>query len=162
MNKAIITGNLGADPEVRYTQSGQAVCTLRVATNERWNDANGNRVEHTEWHRVVLWGARAENAQKYLVKGSKVAVEGRLRTREWQDQNGITRYTTEINADNVEYLDSRGINRQQPGQVPPPPNQEPSSNQVPPPPNQAHTPYQVPQPQNQIPDPGQELGDVPF
>lgn len=104
VNKAIIIGNLGADPEVRFTQSGTAVGNLRIATNERWTDKNGQSQERTEWHRVVVFGKTAENCQKYLSKGRQVYVEGRLQTNEWQDKDGNKRYTTEIVASNITFL----------------------------------------------------------
>lgn len=96
MNKVILTGNLGADPEVRYTQNGTAVATFSVATTERWKDKDGNKQESTEWHRIVVWNRLAEIAGEYLTKGAKVLVEGKLITRKWQDQEGNNRYTTEV------------------------------------------------------------------
>ena len=104
MNKAIIIGNLGADPEVRYTQGGSPVANLSIATNEKWNDKSGKTQERTEWHRVVVFGATAENCAKYLTKGRQVAVEGRIQTKEWEDRDGNKRYTTEIVASNVTFL----------------------------------------------------------
>jgi single-strand DNA-binding protein len=94
-NKLTIVGYLGADPEVRYTTSGTAVCNFRVATSERWVK-DGETQEHTEWHRIVVWGKSGENAEKYLRKGSLVLCEGQLRTRPWEDRDGATRYTTEV------------------------------------------------------------------
>ncbi len=109
VNKVILIGNLGADPEVRYTQAGSAVANLRLATSEQWRDRNtGESQERTEWHRVVFFGKLAEIVQQYLRKGSKIYVEGRLQTRKWQDQAGQDRYTTEIVADAMQMLDSRG------------------------------------------------------
>lgn len=97
INKVIIVGNLGNDVEIRYTQSGQAVATLSVATSESWTDKNsGQKQEQTEWHRVAVFGKLAEIANQYLHKGSKVYVEGKLKTRKWQDKQGNDRYTTEI------------------------------------------------------------------
>ena len=110
VNKAIIVGNLGADPEVRYTQSNTAVATLSVATSERYKDNTGEWKENTEWHRIVAWGRTAEIAQEYLRKGSKIYVEGPIQTRQWQDSEGQTRYTTEIKALTMRMLDSRGDN----------------------------------------------------
>ncbi len=107
LNKVMIIGHLGADPELRYTQSGSPVATLRVATDESYTDKDGNRVERTEWHRIVVFQRSAENCNQYLRKGSLVYVEGRLTTRKWQDQNGQDRYTTEIRADRVQFLDRR-------------------------------------------------------
>ena len=107
VNKVILVGNLGANPEVRYTQGGQAVANLRIATTERWNDKSGQKQEHTEWHRVVLFGKLGEIASQYLVKGRQVYIEGRIQTRQWQDQQGQKRYTTEIVATNMQMLGSR-------------------------------------------------------
>ncbi|WP_077072457.1 single-stranded DNA-binding protein [Mailhella massiliensis] len=107
LNKVMIIGHLGADPELRYTQSGSPVTTLRVATDESYTDKDGNRVERTEWHRIVVFQRAAENCNQYLRKGSLVYVEGKLSTRKWQDQNGQDRYTTEIRADRVQFLDRR-------------------------------------------------------
>jgi single-strand DNA-binding protein len=108
VNKVILVGNLGANPEMRFTQGGQAVANLRLATTERWTDRNGQKQEATEWHRVVVWGKQAEIVGQYLTKGRQVFVEGRIRTRQWQDQGGQKRYTTEIVAQNVQMLGSRG------------------------------------------------------
>ena len=96
LNKVILVGNLGADPDVRSMQSGDKVANLSIATSERWNDRDGNRQERTEWHRVVLFGKVAEVAERYLKKGAKVLIEGQLQTRKWQDQNGQDRYSTEV------------------------------------------------------------------
>jgi single-strand DNA-binding protein len=109
INKVILIGNLGADPEVRYTQSNSAVCNLSVATSEQWRDKQtGEQRENTEWHRVVLFARLGEIAGEYLRKGSKVYIEGRLQTRKWQDQNGQDKYTTEIVANEMQMLDGRG------------------------------------------------------
>lgn len=108
LNKAMIIGRLGQDPEVRYTQSNTAVATLNVATNERFKDRNGELQERTEWHRVVAWGRTAEICQEYLKKGSQVYIEGPIQTREWEDKDGQKRYTTEIKALTMTMLDSRG------------------------------------------------------
>lgn len=107
INKAIIIGNLGADPELRTTSGGQSVCELRVATNERFKAKDGEWQERTEWHRIILWGRDAENASKFLAKGRRVYVEGRIQTREWTTQQGEKRYTTEIVAQAIKFLDSR-------------------------------------------------------
>jgi single-strand DNA-binding protein len=104
VNKAIVLGNLGRDPELRQTASGKAVATLRIATNEQWTDQSGERQERTEWHSVVVWGRQAENCNQYLKKGRTVYVEGRLQTRKWQDKDGHDRYTTEIVADRVQFI----------------------------------------------------------
>lgn len=109
INKVIIIGNLGADPEVRYMPSGAAVTNIRVATSEGWKDKqSGEMQERTEWHRIVFFNRLAEIASEYLRKGSKVYVEGSLRTNKWQDQSGNERYTTEIIANSMQMLDSKG------------------------------------------------------
>lgn len=108
VNKVIIVGNLGNDPEMRTMPNGEAVANISVATSESWTDKNtGERREQTEWHRIVFYRRQAEVCGQYLRKGSKVYVEGRLRTRKWQDQNGQDRYTTEIQGDVLQMLDSR-------------------------------------------------------
>ncbi len=109
VNKVILIGNLGKDPDVRYSPSGSAVTNITVATSETWKDKNtGEQKEKTEWHRVVFFNRLAEIAGEYLKKGSKVYIEGRLQTRKWQDQSGNDRYTTEIVANEMQMLDSRG------------------------------------------------------
>ena len=108
INKVILIGNLGADPELRYTQSGTAVATLSVATSRKWKDKENNPQEETEWHRVIVWAQSAEFCSNYLSKGSKVYVEGRLQTRKWQDQSGNDKYTTEIIANTIQNLTPRG------------------------------------------------------
>jgi single-strand DNA-binding protein len=100
----MVLGNLGRDPELRHTQAGKAVATLRVATNEAWTDQSGERQERTEWHSIVVWGRQAENCNQYLKKGRSVFVEGRLQTRKWQDRDGNDKYTTEIVADRVQFV----------------------------------------------------------
>ncbi|HET7028637.1 MAG TPA: single-stranded DNA-binding protein [Candidatus Limnocylindrales bacterium] len=107
LNKAMIIGNLGRDPEMRYTPSGQAVTQFTVAVNRNYKDQNGDWQEETEWFRVVAWAALAERTAEYLRKGRKVYVEGRLQTRNWEDQNGQKRYTTELIANTVTPLDPR-------------------------------------------------------
>jgi single-strand DNA-binding protein len=107
LNKVMLIGNLGADPEMRYTQSNQAVCNFRIATTDVWNDKNGQKQERTEWHRIVVWGRPAEACGNYLKKGRPVFIEGRIQTREWEDKDGNKRYTTEIVADRVQFLGSR-------------------------------------------------------
>jgi len=107
LNKAMIIGRLGQDPEVRYTQSNTAVATLSVATNERYKDSNGEWQERTEWHRVVAWGRLAEICQQYLKKGSQVYIEGPIQTQQWEDREGQKRYTTEIKALTMTMLDSK-------------------------------------------------------
>lgn len=108
INKVILIGNLGRDPELRYTQGGSAVTNFSVATNERWKDKDGNNQERTEWHRVIVWGRSAENCAQYLQKGSTVYVEGRLQTNEWEDKEGIKRKTTEVIARDVQFMSNRG------------------------------------------------------
>lgn len=107
VNKVILVGNLGRDPELRYIQSGQAVANFSLATNERWRDKEGNNQERTEWHRIVVWGKSAENCAQYLKKGRSVYIEGKLQTREWEDREGNKRTTTEINAQTVQFLGGR-------------------------------------------------------
>ena len=110
VNKVILVGNLGADPETRYTSSGSAVTNLRLATTDSWRDKqSGELQERTEWHRIVFFNRLSEIAAEYLRKGSKVYVEGSLRTRKWQDQSGQDRYTTEIVAQEMQMLDSRNM-----------------------------------------------------
>ncbi len=108
VNKVILIGNLGADPETRYLPSGDAVTNIRIATTETWKDKGGEKQEHTEWHRIAFFGKQAEIAGEYLKKGSPVYVEGRIRTRKWQDKDGQDRYSTEIVADRMQLLGSRG------------------------------------------------------
>ncbi len=107
VNKVILVGNLGRDPELRYIPSGQAVANFTLATNDRWRDKEGNNQERTEWHRIVVWGKSAENCAQYLQKGRSVYIEGRLQTREWEDKDGNKRYTTEINASTVNFIGPR-------------------------------------------------------
>jgi len=107
VNKAILVGNLGRDPELRYTASGQPVCTFSLATTENWVK-EGKREERTEWHRIVVWGKAAENCANYLAKGRQVYIEGRIQTNEWEDKEGQKRKTTEINAQTVQFLGNRG------------------------------------------------------
>ena len=107
INKVILVGNLGQDPEVRYTPAGAAVTTISVATTEAWNDKDGNKQERTEWHRVVFFRRLAEIAGEYLKKGSQVYIEGQLRTNKWQDKSGNDRYTTEIIANEMQMLGGR-------------------------------------------------------
>jgi single-strand DNA-binding protein len=108
VNKVIIVGNLGRDPEVRYLPEGGAITNISVATTDTWKDKSGEKQERTEWHRVAFFGKLAEIAGEYLKKGSQVYVEGALRTRKWQDKEGKERYTTEIVADRMQMLGSRG------------------------------------------------------
>ena len=107
VNKAILVGNLGRDPELRHTPNGQAVVNFTLATSETWTDKSGERQERTEWHRIVVWGKTAEMCNQYLSKGRTVYVEGRIQTREWEDKDGNKRYTTEINANTVNFIGPR-------------------------------------------------------
>ncbi len=109
LNKVMIIGRLGRDPELRYSASGTPMANLRIATDESYTDRDGNKVERTEWHTVVVFQRQAENCANYLGKGSLVFVEGSLQTRKWQDQQGQDRYTTEIKAQRVQFLDRRGV-----------------------------------------------------
>lgn len=104
VNKAILVGNLGKDPEVRYLEGGTAVANFPLATSESYKDKSGNRVDQTEWHNIVVWRGLAEVAEKYLKKGMQVYIEGKIKTRSWQDKEGNKRYTTEIVADNLTIL----------------------------------------------------------
>ena len=108
VNKVILIGNLGADPEIRFLPSGQPVANLRLATNEKWKGQDGNMQERTEWHRVVVFGKQAELCKEYLSKGRQVYLEGRIQTRKWNDKEGRERFTTEIVAQNVRFLGGRG------------------------------------------------------
>lgn len=107
LNKVMLIGRLGRDPEIRYTQSGQAVANFSIATDETYMGKDGQKVEKTEWHKIVVWGKQAEFCGNYLTKGRLIYVEGKIETRKWQDQNGQDRYSTEIKADRVQGLDSR-------------------------------------------------------
>lgn len=113
VNKVLIVGHLGRDPEIRQTESGDAVSTLSVATSEVWRDKqSGEKRERTEWHRIILWGKQAETAEQYLQKGSLAAFEGSLQTRKWQDQHGVDKYTTEIKCFRLTLLSSNSANGQ--------------------------------------------------
>lgn len=131
VNKVILIGNLGKDPEVRHLESGATVANFSIATSESYTDRNtGQRVDNTDWHNIVLWRGLAEIAEKYLKKGHKVYVEGKLRTRSWQDKDGNTRYTTEVVGDNMTML-SRADNAQQENQQYPPTKEEVKSDPLP-------------------------------
>ena len=128
LNKVMIIGNLGADPDTRYLPSGSAVTNLSVATSERWKDKeSGEQKERTEWHRVSLFNRTAEVAAEYLHKGSKVYIEGQLQTRKWQDKDGQDRWTTEIKGQRLVMLDSRGDGQQQQRRQEQPPASEPDA-----------------------------------
>ncbi len=108
VNKVILLGRLGQDPELKHTPSGSAVCNFSLATSEYWADKNGQKQERTEWHRVVVWGKLAELCNQYLAKGRQAFVEGRLQTRSWDDQSGQKKYTTEIVATTVQFIGAQG------------------------------------------------------
>lgn len=115
LNKVMLIGNLGQDPEVRFTQGGNAVMNLRMVTNESWYDKeSGERKEKSEWHTCVLWGKRAESLSKHLTKGQKIYVEGSLQTRSWEDKEGNKRYTTEVNLKELLFLSSKGERSEDP------------------------------------------------
>ncbi len=151
LNKVMIIGNLGAEPEVRYTAGGNAMATVNIATSETWRDKQtGEQQERTEWHRVVFFGKLAEIVQQYVHKGSKIYVEGRLQTRKWQDNNGQDRYTTEIVANEMQMLDSKGASASFESAPQTAPSQTPTSTQSAP---------SSPPPQPQIDD---FDDDIPF
>ncbi len=108
LNKVMLIGNLGKDPEVRYTTSGQGVASFSIATTEKFKNKSGDMEERTEWHNIVLWGRQAEIAKEYLSKGKTVFIEGRLQTRKWQDKDGRDRYTTEIVGERMQMLSPKG------------------------------------------------------
>jgi single-strand DNA-binding protein len=110
VNKVILVGRLGNDPEIRYTQQGVGVTNFNIATSENWVDKAGLKQEKTEWHRIVVWGKMAETCSQYLAKGRQVFIEGRLQTRQWEDKDGSKRYTTEVVASTVQFLD-RGADK---------------------------------------------------
>lgn len=107
LNKVLLIGRLGGDPEIRYTTNGTAVANFNVATNETWTNKEGEKGERTEWHKIVVWGKQAELCGEYLSKGRQVFIEGRLQTRSYEDKEGKKRYITEVRADSVQFLDSR-------------------------------------------------------
>lgn len=111
VNKVILVGNLGKDPEVRHLENGATVANFPIATSESYKDKNGERVSQTEWHNIVVWRGLADVAEKYLKKGSSIYIEGKLKTRNWEDKEGNTRYTTEIVADNLTMLGRAGDNQ---------------------------------------------------
>lgn len=111
LNKAMLIGRLGQDPGIRYTQSNTAVANFSIATSQRYKDRNGDQQETTEWHRIVAWGRLAEIIQEYVKKGSLIYVEGPLQTREWEDKDGVKKYTTEIKALSMQMLDTKDSNR---------------------------------------------------
>lgn len=137
VNKVIIIGRLGSDPEVRFTPSGAAVANFNVATNRSYKDKDGNWQEETDWHRIVLWRRQAEVAKEYARKGSRVYVEGRLQTRSWEDQNGQKRYTTEVIGFDFQLLESQGggmssgMSEDSPAEMEPPADMDVSPDDVP-------------------------------
>tara|TARA_R110002049_G_scaffold41623_2_gene125096 strand:- start:1881 stop:2327 length:447 start_codon:yes stop_codon:yes gene_type:complete len=118
VNKVILVGNLGKDPEVRHLENGATVANFSIATSESYKDKNGDRQTQTEWHNIVLWRGLAEIAEKYLRKGNQVYIEGKLRTRSWDDKDGVTRYTTEVVGDQMTMLGSKSDNAQGPDNNP--------------------------------------------
>jgi single-strand DNA-binding protein len=166
LNRAQIIGNLGTEPELKALASGMAVCRLSVATSESWNDkTTGEAREETEWHRVTLWGKLVEIASQYLHKGDKVFIEGKIRTRKWQDQSGQDRYSTEINADNLLMLGGRPANEshgQQQAYYPPAPPANPPRPVAPPAQPRPNYPASAPQ-HFQAPPAGLDFDDdIPF
>jgi len=147
VNKAILVGRLGKDPDVRHLESGAAVANFPIATSETYKDKNGNKVEQTEWHNIVLWRGLAEIAEKYLQKGKMVYIEGKLRTRSWE-KDGVTRYTTEVVGDQMTMLDSKGSGDS--GQPSNYGGNEGQSNSAP------------AEPKGQTPDTNSEMDDLPF
>lgn len=128
VNKVILVGRLGQDPEVRFTQGGTAVANLRIATDETWKDQSGEKQQRTDWHTVVAWRRLAEICGQYLSKGRLVYIEGKLQTRSWQDREGNKRYSTEVQADNMVML---GGGRSEEGQAPPPAQPAPAAQSTP-------------------------------
>jgi single-strand DNA-binding protein len=126
LNKAMLIGRLGQDPETRYTKSGAAVCSFTLATNDYWKDKQGNRQERTEWHNIVTWSGLAEFAQNYLKKGRLIYVEGRLQTRDWTDNQNVRHFKTEIVANTVQLLD-RQSDDQRAAEAPPRARQQPQA-----------------------------------
>ena len=129
VNKVILIGNLGRDPEIRYMPNGDAVANFSMATTESWKDKQGQRQDKTEWHNIVMFRRQAEIAGEYLKKGSSVYIEGRLQTRKWQDKDGNDRYTTEIVADQMKMLGSRGERGDDTGHSAPDQQHQPSTDQ---------------------------------
>ena len=127
MNKVILIGTMGSDPETRNLQNGTAVCNFSIATSERWKDKEGNKQEKTEWHRLVFFGRLAEICSEYTGKGDKIMVEGKLQTREWEDKDGNKKYTTEVNVSGMEILHRKDRDQQPPQDKPkkPPNNSKP-------------------------------------
>lgn len=118
VNRVILVGNLGKDPEIRFTPNGRALCKFSLATSEKWTDNDGNKQERTEWHNVVVWGKAAEACGQYLSKGSKAYVEGSIHTRQYDDKDGNRRYITEINARDVKFMGGGAERSQRPAEPP--------------------------------------------
>jgi len=131
VNKVILIGNLGADPEVRFIPAGQAVANFRIATSDTWTDKTGQKQERTEWHRIVVWGKTAENCGEYLKKGRQVYVEGRLQTREWTDKENRKNYTTEVVAHDVKFLGPKPDDAEADAGSPPPEGEPPPDDNIP-------------------------------
>lgn len=131
VNKTILIGHLGADPELKYTAGGVAVCNFSIATSEKWNDKDGQHQEKTEWHRVVLWNRLAEIAKEYLKKGSQVYVEGKLQTRSYEDKDGIKRYITEIVGHQLQFLGGKPGDADKSEQSGPASNNQPEDDDLP-------------------------------
>lgn len=119
VNKVILVGNLGQDPEMRHTSGGTAVVNMSIATSRKWTTKSGEQKEDTQWHRVIIWGKQGENCDKYLAKGKQVYIEGRLQTRQWEDKEGQKRWTTEVVAEQVVFLS--GVGSSNTGRDEPPP-----------------------------------------
>lgn len=115
LNKVLLIGRLGKDPELRYTKSGGAVASFSIATSEYWKDKAGAKQERTEWHNIVAWGSLADFSQNYLKKGKLVYIEGRLQTRDWTDKQEVKRYTTEIVANDIKFMEKQDTNQQESG-----------------------------------------------
>jgi single-strand DNA-binding protein len=145
VNKVILVGNLGADPELRYTSSGSPVCDIRLATSRKFTDKTGTTQEDTQWHKVVVWGKTAEHCKNFLVKGRQIYLEGRIQTRKWQNKEGQDQYTTEIVADHVQFLGAKTEGGQQA-------SQQASQGNGPTPPT----------PKPQAPGDGWDDDDIPF
>ncbi len=124
VNKVILIGNLGADPELRTIPSGKAVCEFRIATSESWTGKDGQKQERTEWHRIIAWGKLGELCNQYLSKGRQAYIEGRIQTRSWEDKDGNKRYTTEIIANDVRFLGGGSGRGRSDGDGPPPPTDD--------------------------------------
>lgn len=131
VNKVILLGNLGRDPEVRFTGGGQSVCNFTVATSDSWKDKSGQKQERTEWHRIVVWGKLAELCGEHLKKGRQCYVEGRLQTREWTDKEGRKNFTTEIVAEQVTFIGSRSDDRRHSGPTEEPEQEASSQDDIP-------------------------------